>query len=227
MTIDGLARTEELPSDAQRSTAADIQPWVDLRGPDPHTAVVCGTVRIVDQGARSLCFGPTRCTTAKGGVVNVDVRTGQFAYTPSTTARQVSRARTHYGDTVDTFTVDVVDHYGGRAEAHIVVEILPAEIALAGAPRNAPAQPSEGVKTSTLVGAKEVQWRPITVDSGCTLSVLSTSGGTSSLTVGGNGDYTLKFTSSGGSYFSKGPAGSVVLRVTGTHGLYTDRTYTY
>ncbi len=228
MTIDGLSRTGDLPGETAGSAVADIQPWVDLRAPDPQTAVVRGAVRIVGQGARPLSFGPQRCTTAKDGVVTVDTRTGQFAYTPSVAARQVSRTGTHYGDTVDTFTLDVFDHRGGRAEAHIVVEILPADTALGGATRETPAQPSGGVKTSTLVGgAKEVQWYPITVDSGCTLSVSSTSGGTSSLTVGANGDHRLTFTSSGGSYFSKGPAGSVVLRVTDTHGFYRDRTYTY
>lgn len=228
MTIDGLSRTDDLSGETAGSAVADIQPWVDLRGPDPDTAVVRGTVRIVDQVARPLRFEPQRCTTAKGGVVTVDVRTGEFAYTPSTTARQVSRASTHYGDTVDTFTVDVIDHCGGRAEAHIVVEILPAEIASSDAPRRAPSQPSEGVKTSTLVGgAKEVQWYPITIDSGCTLSVLSTSAGAASLDVGRDGVCRLTFTSSGGSYFSKGPAGGVVLRVTDTYGLYTDRAYTY
>ena len=90
-----------------------------------------------------------------------------------------------------------------------------------------PPASSGGVKTNTITGgAKEVQWYPITIDSG-SLAILSTSGGTSSLNVGLIGDYTLKFTSSGGSYFNKGPAGSVVLRVTDTFGFYTDRTYTY
>ncbi|MDO3402386.1 hypothetical protein QWI29_20280 [Mycolicibacterium neoaurum] len=228
MTIDGLVPIEDLPSGAQGAAAPDIQPWVDLRAPDPHTAVVRGAVRIVGQGAQPLRFEPQRCTTAKDGVVTVDTQTGQFAYTPSVAARQVSLTSTHYGDTVDTFTLYVPDHCGGRAEAHIVVEILPADTAFGGVTRETPAQPSGGVKTSTLVGgAKEVQWYPITIDSGCTLRVLSTSGGTSSLTAGGNGDHTLKFTSSGGSYLSKGPAGSVVLRVTDTYGCYTDRTYTY
>ena len=78
----------------------------------------------------------------------------------------------------------------------------------------------------SFMRTKEVQWYPITIDSG-SLAILSTSGGTSSLNVGLIGDYTLKFTSSGGSYFNKGPAGSVVLRVTDTFGFYTDRTYTY
>ncbi|MEH3128372.1 MAG: hypothetical protein PGN27_00240 [Mycolicibacterium neoaurum] len=228
MTIDGLSRTEDLSGETAESAVADIQPWVDLRAPDPQTAVVRGAVRIVGQGAQPLSFGPQQCTTAKDGVVTVDTRTGQFTYTPSVAARQVSRTSAHYGDTVDTFTLDVFDHRGGRAEVHIVVEILPVDTALGGARREAPAQPSGGVKTSTLVGgAKEVQWYPITIDSGCALSVLSTLGGTSSLAVGANGDHTLTFTSSGGSYFSKGPAGSVVLRVTDTHGLYSDRTYTY
>lgn len=332
MTIDDLSRTDDMAGVA-------MEPWVDLSGPDRLTGVVRGSVRIVDQGDRVLRFGPESSTTAKDGLVAVDPRTGHFSYTPSVPARQVSRTSTHYGDTVDTFTVDVIDvidAYGTRAEAHVVVDIVPADIVLSGAaligpvsadgvltcridaaawdgarltfslqnssnpsdstvesafsekgglirldpstgrftfvPQSsdaampgsdvdrfvvtaidphgvtaditvvvmarlgievrtldtAPSPPSAGVKTNTVLGgAKEAQWYPITIDSGSTLSIQSTSGGTGTLRAGPGGDHTLTFTSSGGSFFNKGPAGAVVLRVTDAFGCHTDRTYTY
>ncbi|WNG84448.1 hypothetical protein C6A86_012790 [Mycobacterium sp. ITM-2016-00316] len=221
MTIDGLSRSP-----------APVEPWVDLGEPDQQTALVRGSVRIVEQGDRAVRFGPEQSSTAKGGLVAVDPRTGRFTYTPSVAARQVSRTSTSYRDKVDTFTVDVVDAHGSRAEAHVVVEILAAHVPLgeaAGAGRacaDRAAQPSGGLKTNTMLGAKEVQWSPITTDGG-SVSILSTSGGTSALSVGPAGDHTLTFTSSGGGYFNKGPAGSVVLRVTDPSGSHTDRTYTY
>ncbi|KRD20350.1 hypothetical protein ASE48_00615 [Mycobacterium sp. Root265] len=208
MTIDGLSRS-----------APPVEPWVDLAGPDRQTGLVHGSVQIVEQGDRALRFGPERSTTAKGGLVTVHPRTGHFTYSPSVSAREVSRTSTNYGDTVDTFTVDVVDAYGTRAEAHVVVDIL-AENVLGAV------KPSVGVKTNTILGAKEVQWESITIGSG-SLDIVSTSGGTSVLSVGPAGGHTLTFTSSDGSYFTKGPAGSVVLRVTDAHGFHADQTYTY
>ncbi|MDO0976940.1 hypothetical protein [Mycolicibacterium frederiksbergense] len=221
MTIDDLSRSP-----------APVEPWVDLGNPDRQTGLVRGTVRIVEQGDRAVRFGPEQSSTVKGGLVAVDPRTGRFTYTPSVPARQVSGTSTSYRDKVDTFTVDVVDAYGTRAEAHIVVEILAAHVPLGGAApgsracADGAAPPSGGLKTNTMLGAKQVQWSPITTDGG-SVSILSTSGGTSSLSVGPAGDHTLTFTSSGGGYFTRGPAGTVVLRVTDPHGLHTDRTYTY
>ncbi|MDZ7882360.1 MAG: hypothetical protein U5N53_05350 [Mycobacterium sp.] len=221
MTIDGLSRSP-----------APVEPWVDLSDPDRQTGLVRGSVRIVEQGDRAVRFGPEQSSTAKGGLVAVDPRTGRFTYTPSVAARQASGASASYRDKVDTFTVDVVDAHGTRAEAHVVVEIIAAHVPLGGAAPGSracadrAARPSGGLKTNTMLGAKEVQWSPITIDGG-SVSILSTSGGTSSLSVGPAGDHTLTFTSCGGSYFNKGPAGNVVLRVTDPHGLHTDRPYTY
>lgn len=221
MTIDDLSRSP-----------APVEPWVDLGDPDRQTALVRGTVRIVEQGDRAVRFGPEQSSTAKGGLVAVDARTGRFTYTPSVAARQVSRTSTSYRDKVDTFTVDVVDADGTRAEAHVVVEIIAADVPLGDAAAVGRArgddaeQPTDGRKTNTMLGAKEVQWCPITIDSGA-VAILSTSGGTAALSVGPTGAHTLTFTSSGGGYFTKGPAGSVVLRVTDRRGFHTDRTYTY
>ncbi len=122
---------------------------------------------------------------------------------------------TYTGALNQAVSFDIVATVGGQSFVIETVNLGP------------PPQPSGGVKTNTVLGgAKEVQWYPITIDSG-SLAILSTSGGTSALSVGLIGDHTLKFTSSGGSYFSKGPAGSVVLRVTDPYGFYADRTYTY
>lgn len=422
MTIDDLSR-----ADAVTDNVHPMELWVEVHGVDRSTAVVRGSVRIVDEDGRAVRFGPPRCITAKGGVVAVDTRTGQFRYSPSVPARQVSRTSPHYADTVDTFSVEAVDGYGSRAEAHIVVDILPSDHVLSGAalirpvsangvltcridasafdgaaltfslqnpsnppgstlesafsqrggmvtldthtgqftvvppiceagadtatptdrfvvtaldprghgtditvavrarlsvavqtlgtvpgvqrgavlvdddwplrfrlgrapdkgtarvdrcgaytytraagrfdsaedsftilgaddhgrsmtvatvtvcpplelpagageatPSGAPAPPSAGMKTNTaLGGAKEAQWYPITVESGCTLSIQSTSGGTSTLCAGPGGDHTLRFTSAAGSFFTRGPAGTVVLRATDAAGCHTDRTYSY
>jgi len=128
MMIDGLSRTDgALPS------ALPLEPWVDLGDPDHPTGLVRGTVRIVDQGDRAVRFGPELFTSAKGGRVAVDPRTGRFTYTPSAAARQVSRTSAHYRDKVDTFAVDVVDVHGTRAAAHVVVDILAADVPLSGA----------------------------------------------------------------------------------------------
>ena len=227
MTIEGLSRTDDTAP-----SAPPVEPWVDLGAPDRQTGLVRGSVHIVERGDRTVRFGPELTTTATGGLVVVDPWTGRLTYTPSASARQISRTSTNYRDKVDTFTVDVVDDYGTRAEAHVVVDILAAnvrvsEAALVGrASANGAAEPSVGLKTNTMLGAKEVQWYPITFDSG-SLAIVSTSGGTSSLSVGPAGDHTLKFTSCGGGYLNKGPAGSVVLRVTDPSGFYADRTYTY
>lgn len=228
MTIEGLSRTG-----ATAPGARPVEPWVDLGDPDRQTGAVCGSVRIVDQGDRTVRFGPQEFTTAKGGVVAVDAWSGRFTYIPSASARQVSGTSTHYPDTVDTFTIDIVDAYGTRAEAHVVVDIR-AETATPGAASTLVgsgsaeclAEVTDGVKTNTILGVKEVQWCPITVDNG-SAAIVSTSGGTASLDRGPAGDYTLTFTSSGGSFFSQGPAGSVVVRVTDPQGLHTDRTYVY
>ena len=221
MMIEGLSRS-----------APPVEPWVDLGDPDPQTGLVRGSVQIVEQGERAVHFGPEMSTTAKGGLIAVDPRTGRFTYTPSVSAREVSRTSAQYGDKVDTFTVDVVDAYGTRAQAHVVVDILAAHVLVADpasagrASGTRVAKPSEGLKTHTILGAQEVQWCAITIGGG-SLAIVSTSGGTSSLAPGPAGDYTLTFTSSGGSYFNKGPAGSVVLRVTVPYGCHADRTYTY
>ncbi|KAA0115821.1 hypothetical protein [Mycolicibacterium sp. P9-22] len=112
MTIEGLS----------------VEPWVDLGGPDRQTGLVRGSVHIVERGNRAVCFGPELSTTTKGGRVAVDSRTGRFTYTPSVSARQISCTSANYGDTVDTFSVDVVDDHGTRAEVHVVVDILPAHV---------------------------------------------------------------------------------------------------
>ncbi|MCF6386025.1 hypothetical protein L2K20_03475 [Mycobacterium sp. MBM] len=132
MTIDDLSRTDDMTD-----IGPPVQPWVEFHGADRRTAVVRGSVRVVDQGARSVRFGPRRGSTDKGGAFAVDAWTGQFSYVPSAAARQLSRTSPHYGDKVDTFTVDVdvdmADGHRSGAEAHVVVDILPADIALTGA----------------------------------------------------------------------------------------------
>lgn len=127
MTIEDLSRTgDAVPS------APPVEPWIELGDPDRQIGLVRGSVRIVEQGDRAVRFGPEQSSTAKGGLVAVDPRTGGFTYTPSVAARQVSRTSTSYRDKVDTFTVDVVDAYGTRAEAHVVVEILAANVPHSG-----------------------------------------------------------------------------------------------
>lgn len=108
--------------------APPVRPWVDLGDPDRFTGRVRGSVRIVDESDRAVRFGPELSTTAKGGLVAVDPHSGRFSYTPSASARHVSATGTDYRDKVDTFTVDVVDAYGTAAAAHIVVDILAANV---------------------------------------------------------------------------------------------------
>lgn len=112
--------------------APPVRPWIDLGDPDPRTGVIRGWVRIVDQSDRAVRFGPELSTTATGGLVSIGARTGQFTYTPSASARQLSAISTDYRDKVDTFAVDIVDAYGTRAEAHVVVGILAAATPLGG-----------------------------------------------------------------------------------------------
>lgn len=145
MTIEGLS----------------LEPWVDLGGPDRQTGLVRGSVHIVERGDRAVRFGPELCTTAKGGRVAVDSRTGRFTYTPSVPARQISCTSANYGDKVDTFTVDVVDDHGTRAEVHVVVDILATELVsetvqVGRASATGAAEPGVGPAPTTIFTASHV-----------------------------------------------------------------------
>ncbi len=113
--------------------APPLDPYVSLGDPDPLTGMVRGSVRIVGEDGREVRFEPEFATTARGGLVAVDPGTGRFTYTPSVPARQIARTSTDFRDKVDTFTVEVVDAHDTRAQAHVVVAILPADVLLSGA----------------------------------------------------------------------------------------------
>ena len=127
------ADTATLDSTITVPSVPRLEPYVSLGDPDPLSGLIRGSIRVVDQGDRAVHFEPELSTTVKGGLVAVDHRTGRFTYTPSVPARQVSRTSADFRDKVDTFTVEVVDAYGTRVEAHVVVNILAANVALSGA----------------------------------------------------------------------------------------------
>lgn len=106
---------------------------VHIGGPDRSTGAVRGSVEIVDRGAAAMQFGPALFTTAKGGVVSVDTRSGRFTYTPSVQARQVARLSPRGEDKVDTFSINVADGHGRSIDADVTVGIFAGNVPPTGA----------------------------------------------------------------------------------------------
>ena len=81
--------------------------------PDATTGIVTGTVTATDAEADTLTYS-TPATTAKGAVT-LNAATGAFTFTPSDPSRAVPGT--------DTFTVTVVDGYGGSTPVTVSVPI--------------------------------------------------------------------------------------------------------
>ncbi len=112
MTIEGLS----------------LEPWVDLGGPDRrdrgwYVGRCTSSNEVTARCASGQAVHHRRGWPCRGGLPD-----RALTYTPSVPTRQISCTSANYEDKVDTFTVDVVDDHGTRAEVHVVVDILATEL---------------------------------------------------------------------------------------------------
>lgn len=175
MTIDDMPRTFDISADLATGPAISAVPDLTLAAPvlntrmpapsdvvrepkvhvgqaDPSTGVICGTVVVDGQGHRTAQFGPALFTTDKGGLVSVEAQSGRFSYTPSVQAQQVARLSRQRHDTIDTFTVNVVDGSGRSHDMQVVVDIVAGNAPPTGAARVALPQET-GVVLGRIQGA--------------------------------------------------------------------------
>ncbi|MCB1264197.1 MAG: tandem-95 repeat protein [Mycobacterium sp.] len=121
-------------------------------GPDAAAGVVIGSVSATDGDGDPLTFSGST-TTAKGSVV-VDAD-GGFTYTPTAAARhQAASEEAVAADLADSFTVTLVDGYGGSATAVVGVVISPANRApVVGTPTVGSPNESTGVVVGTVIAS--------------------------------------------------------------------------
>lgn len=134
--------------------------------PDPTTGVVAGAVLGADADGDTLSFSGSQ-STAKGAVVVAS--DGGFAYTPTALARHLAAAPdATVVDTTDTFTVIVVDGYGGTVAVPVAVTVSPAAVGFAfvygsGAEYWTPAARTALESAAATLSSYVVVDRPVTV----------------------------------------------------------------
>jgi VCBS repeat-containing protein len=92
--------------------------------PDAVSGVVTGQVTGTDADADTLAYRVS--TAAAKGVARIDAVTGAFTYTPKAIARHAAaRIGATTAEKTDTFTVSVIDGYGGVTAVPMTVRIAP------------------------------------------------------------------------------------------------------
>ena len=136
------------PAPANKVPVAAAPPTVGT--PDVATGVVTGTVTASDADGDALTYS-VPSTTAKGTVV-IDAATGEFVYTPTSSARHAAAALTAtQAQRADAFSVTVTDERGGKATIAVAVAISPANAApVAGTPSVGSANAGTGVVTGSV-----------------------------------------------------------------------------
>ena len=136
------------PAPANKIPVAAAPPTVGT--PNAATGVVTGTVTATDPDGDTVTYSAP-ANTAKGTVV-IDAATGEFVYTPTSSARHAAAALTAAeSQRADTFTVTVTDERGGKATIAVNVAVSPSNAApVAGTAVVGSPNDSTGVVTGTL-----------------------------------------------------------------------------
>lgn len=109
--------------------------------PDPASGLVTGQVMATDADGDTLTYSAV-AATARGSAVSINPLTGAYTYTPSLAARNAAAAA--YAST-ETFTVTVIDGYGGSLAVPVAVPVLPG---------------SAGLRFNFTYGAGSEYWSP-------------------------------------------------------------------
>ena len=155
--------------------------------PNTSTGVVAGTVTATDANGDTLTYSAPAGTTK--GSVNINAASGAFIYTPTTTARtNAAGANATNADKTDTFTVTVIDGFGGSTTVPVSVVVSPTtqnpqanRAPVAGTPTVGTPNASTGV-VSGSVTATDADSDPLTYTGSTTTSK-------GSVTVAANGTF--------------------------------------